>query len=55
MKNKTENRRVGYFGEFGGQFVPEMIMPALHQLETVHAAAMRDAEFQSQYEQYLED
>ena len=53
MKNKTENRRVGYFGEFGGQFVPEMIMPALHQLEAEHAAAIRDAEFQAQYEAYL--
>ena len=55
MKNKAEKQRVGYFGEFGGQFVPEMIMPALQQLETVHAAAMRDAEFQRQYEQYLGD
>ena len=35
--------------------MPEMIMPALQQLETVHAAAMRDAEFQRQYEQYLGD
>ena len=55
MKNKAEKQRVGYFGEFGGQFVPEMIMPALQQLETVHAKAMRDAEFQRQYEQYLGD
>jgi tryptophan synthase beta chain len=53
MRTEAENRRVGYFGEFGGQYVPEMIMPALHQLESEHAAAMGDAEFQRQYAHYL--
>jgi tryptophan synthase beta chain len=53
MKNKPERSRVGYFGEFGGQFVPEMIMPALHELETEYAAARGDPEFQTQYEHYL--
>ena len=55
MKNKTEDRRVGYFGDFGGQFVPEMIMPALQQLEAEYQAAGKDPEFQSQYEHYLEE
>jgi tryptophan synthase beta chain len=40
--------RAGYFGEFGGQFVPEVVMPALGELEAAHAAAGRDEAFQLQ-------
>jgi tryptophan synthase beta chain len=50
---KSENQRVGYFGDFGGQYVPEMIMPALSQLEAEHQSARRDPEFNEQYEHYL--
>jgi tryptophan synthase beta chain len=53
MKSKTVEQRVGYFGEFGGQFVPEMIMPALYQLETEYRSASRDPEFQARYEHLL--
>ncbi len=36
----------GAFGEFGGQFVPEILMPALQQLEAAFLAAQADAAFQ---------
>ena len=35
----------GYFGEFGGRFVPETIMPALDELERAYAEAMADPAF----------
>src|SRR5687767_15352650 len=35
----------GRFGEFGGQFVPEVLMPALAELEVAFAAAMADPVF----------
>ncbi len=35
----------GYFGEFGGRFVPETIMPALDELEHAYAEAMADPDF----------
>ncbi len=35
----------GYYGEFGGRFVPETIMPALDELEAAYAAAMSDPQF----------
>jgi tryptophan synthase beta chain len=45
----------GYFGEFGGQFVPELLMPPLMELE----AAMRDIvptpEFQAEFSALLTD
>lgn len=38
----------GYYGEFGGRFVPETIIPALDELETAYHEAMNDPEFQKQ-------
>lgn len=36
----------GYFGEFGGRFVPETLMPALDELTAAYEEAMADPEFQ---------
>ena len=36
----------GRFGDFGGQFVPEVLMPALAELEEAWAAAKNDAAYQ---------
>lgn len=36
----------GYFGEFGGRYVPETLMPALDELTSAYAEAMADPEFQ---------
>ncbi len=41
--------RPGYFGEFGGQFVPEVLMPALHELEAAYVAARSDEAFQAEF------
>jgi len=35
----------GRFGEFGGRFVPETLMPALEELEAAYAKAQGDASF----------
>jgi tryptophan synthase beta chain len=36
----------GYYGEFGGRFVPETLIPALDELNAAYAEAMADPEFQ---------
>lgn len=36
----------GRFGDFGGQFVPETLMPALQELEAAYRKSARDREFQ---------
>ena len=46
---QAEAQRVGYFGDFGGQFVPEVLMPALHELELAYADAMADDTFRAEY------
>jgi tryptophan synthase beta chain len=43
----------GYFGEFGGKYVPEIIMPALDELAEEYERAKSDQEFQAQVEYYL--
>ena len=35
----------GYFGIYGGRFVPETLMPALLELEAAYAAARSDDAF----------
>ncbi|MDD7582084.1 tryptophan synthase subunit beta [Corynebacterium sp. 32222D000AT] len=44
-----------YFGEFGGQFVPESLIPALDQLEAAFVEAMDDPEFHKELAGYLKD
>ncbi len=48
QKNPTEATRVGYYGPFGGQFVPETLMGALDQLEREFDSAMADAAFRAE-------
>ncbi len=36
----------GYYGEFGGRFVPETLVPALDELSAAYHEAMADPEFQ---------
>ncbi|MBW2307345.1 MAG: tryptophan synthase subunit beta [Deltaproteobacteria bacterium] len=45
----------GHFGEFGGRYVPETLMPALLELETAYAGCRNDAEFQQEFDTYLRD
>jgi len=43
----------GHFGEFGGKFVPESLMPALTELETAYREAKNDQGFMEQFAYYL--
>jgi tryptophan synthase beta chain len=45
----------GRFGEFGGRFVPEALMPALIELEREWEAARADAAFTSELQRLLVD
>lgn len=44
-----------YFGEFGGQFVPQILIPALDQLEDAFIAAQEDPEFQREFTDLLQN
>ena len=38
----------GRFGQFGGQYVPETLMPVLKEVEEAYLAAQKDPEFQAE-------
>jgi tryptophan synthase beta chain len=40
--------RKGYFGIYGGRFVPETLIPALDELEEAYLKSKRDSEFQNE-------
>lgn len=46
---------LGRFGQFGGKYVPETLMPALAELETAFKQYRNDPEFQQELQQLLRD
>jgi len=47
--------KYGFFGDFGGRFVPETLMAPLEELETAYRRARRDREFRRELESILTD
>jgi tryptophan synthase beta chain len=45
----------GYFGDFGGRFVPEVLVAALHELEAAIESAFADPTFWNDYHETLHD
>lgn len=43
----------GHFGQFGGRYVPETLMPALLELERAYAHYRNDREFKEEFQYYL--
>ncbi len=44
-----------YFGEYGGQYVPQILVPALDQLEQAFIDAQEDPEFHSEFMSLLQE
>lgn len=45
----------GYFGDYGGRFVPETLMPALEELENAFYRAKKDKNFIEEFDNLLKD
>ena len=45
----------GYFGQFGGKFVPETLMPALEELEVAYKQAKNDPSFWAEFDSISRD
>jgi tryptophan synthase beta chain len=45
----------GRFGQFGGKYVPETLMPALSELEAAFYQSRQDPEFQAEFQSLLKD
>ncbi|WP_341841020.1 tryptophan synthase subunit beta [Chitinophaga caseinilytica] len=45
----------GYYGEFGGAYIPEMLYPNVEELRENYLKIMREPAFQQEFEQLLKD
>jgi tryptophan synthase beta chain len=43
----------GRFGEYGGRYVPETLMPLVHELEAAYRAVQADSAFQAELDSFL--
>jgi tryptophan synthase beta chain len=45
----------GYYGDFGGAYIPEMLYPNVEELRTQFNLILNDASFKAEYDQLLRD
>ena len=50
-----QTNRPGYFGEFGGQYIAETLMPLVQDLAQVYDTAKNDPQWQRRYSAFLRD
>jgi len=58
MMKKIKNYHAdkhGYYGEFGGAFIPEMLYPNVETLQHEYIKAMQEVSFQKEFQQLLKD
>jgi tryptophan synthase beta chain len=53
MSAELKDNVKGLFGEFGGKYVPELIIPALEELEEAYDKYKDDSGFQEEFDYYL--
>ncbi len=51
----TAPTKTGYFGKYGGKFVPEILIPALEELEAAYDDSLNDPLFQKEYHDLLRE
>ena len=54
LTTKTTPDSLGRFGQFGGKYVPETLMPALSELEAAYQRYRNDPDFQSELQGLLQ-
>ncbi|GGG90146.1 tryptophan synthase beta chain [Polaribacter pacificus] len=55
MKSKFQPNEHGYYGQFGGAFIPELLYPNVKELEDNYLDIINSEEFQSAYKSLLKD
>ncbi len=54
MKNYHVDKN-GYYGDFGGAFIPEMLYPNVEKLQHEYIKAIQEVSFQKEFQQLLKD
>ena len=55
MKSKFHPDKNGYYGQFGGAFIPELLYPNVKELEDNYIQILESDEFQEEYKSLLKD
>ena len=55
MKGTYQADDKGYYGEFGGSFVPEMLYPNMVELQNRYLEIMHEEAFQKEFQSLLKD
>ncbi|MDP4606786.1 MAG: tryptophan synthase subunit beta [Flavobacteriaceae bacterium] len=55
MKKSYQVDEWGYYGTFGGAYIPEMLYPNTEELRTQYLSIMAEPDFQQQFDQLLKD
>lgn len=55
MKQQIQIDKNGYYGRYGGAFIPEMLYPNVAQLQKEYLSIIADAAFQKEYQYLLKD
>ena len=58
LESKVENKKydvdeLGFYGEFGGAFIPEMLYPNVEYLRKKYLEIMYESEFQKEFSALL--
>lgn len=54
-KHYTEPDEFGFYGEYGGAFIPELLRPAVEELKSAYNYFKNDSTFQSEFKSLLKD
>jgi tryptophan synthase beta chain len=55
MKRTYQVDERGYYGDFGGAYIPEMLYPNVEELRTQYLEIMKEESFQKEFKQLLKD
>lgn len=55
MNSKFHPDKYGYFGQFGGAFIPELLHPNVKELEDNYIQIIESEDFQNEYKSLLKD
>ncbi|MDC9722476.1 MAG: tryptophan synthase subunit beta [Urechidicola sp.] len=55
MKSKFKADKNGYYGQFGGAFIPELLYPNVKELEDNYLKIIESESFQKEYKRLLKD
>src|SRR5690606_3672915 len=53
--NKYQVNEKGYYGPFGGAYIPEMLYPNVAELQATYLEIMQEENFQQEFQQLLRD